>query len=181
MTHLAALLSRHRLGITTSEYRTILDFVNKGRILLLFYDPSIEYNEIPALNAPVNSLAKYWGLHFGKGYLYNQDDNYGIYRNIYIREFENKTLSEGLESLVFLTSTYLHPTDSDAGYTSPGTYNSVSERTQRYAPFAVLEKGNGTVACFGDITWMKEPYIYLEDNMELLMNLVDHIRAADVS
>lgn len=164
-----------------SEYRKILDFVNDGKLLLLFYDPSIEFNAVPELNGPVNSLAKYWGFHFGKGYLYNQLENYGIYRNIYIKEFENKSLSDGLESIVFFTSTYLHPTDSDAGYASAGTFNSVSERMQKYAPFAVLEKGNGTVACFGDITWMEEPYVYIGDNMGLLMNIVEFLTPQDTS
>lgn len=164
---------------TFEEYRAIRDFVREGGMLLLFYDPAEEFNEVLALMGPVNSIANHYGLSYGKGYLYNMEDHHGFYRNIYVRDFEDTNLTQGLETLVFFTSTYLHPTDTDAAYVSPGTYSSTSERSIQYAPIAVLEKNNGTVAAFADITWLMEPYVYTEDNHQLLMNLVDMI--VDVS
>jgi hypothetical protein len=94
---------------------------------------------------------------------------------VYIRNFEDTFLTKDIDLLLFYTSTYISSTDSDAAYTPSGTINSVSEQTDLYAPIAVLEKDNSTVIGFGDLSWQVEPYIYSEDNYQLLLNLVDKI------
>lgn len=154
------------------EYRVIRDFVNSGRLLILFYDPAVEFNEIPALNGPINSLANHYGLSFGKGYLYNMEDNYGFYRNIVVRTYEDTPLTSDLGTTIFFTATYLHPTDADVAYVAPGTYGSISGRSLTYSTVSYLDKGNGTVVAFGDITWLLEPFVYTEDNYGLALNLV---------
>jgi hypothetical protein len=100
---------------------------------------------------------------------------YGLYRNIYVRSFDDSNFTKDIEALVLLTATYLHSTDSDAAWTSRDTYSSASEQQGRYAPISVLAKGNGTTVAFGDITFMMEPYAYLEDNYQIIMNLVAEI------
>jgi protease-4 len=162
------------------EFKTIDSFVNEGRMLLMFFDPASEYTEAQNLLSPINSLANRYGLTFGKGYLYNMDDHYGIYRNIYIRRFGNTSLTQKLESLVLFTATYLHSTDSDAAWTPDDTFASVAERRGSYAPLSVIDKGNGTVAAFGDITFLMEPYAYVEDNYQLLMNIVSAVAEIEV-
>jgi protease-4 len=157
------------------EYKLIQEWIEKGNLLVLFSDPSSSFTSIPELIGPINSIANHWGIHFGKGYLYNQDDNYGIYRNVYIRTFEDTFLTKDIDLLLFYTSTYISSTDSDAAYTPLGTINSVSEQTGLYAPIAVLDKGNTTVIGFGDLSWQVEPYIYSEDNYQLLLNLIAKI------
>jgi len=165
---------------TFEEFEVINEFVRKGRLLLLFYDPASEYNDAEAPLQPVNSLANRFGLTFGQGYLYNEGERYGLYRNIYVRIFGEANITRGLETLVLFTSTYLHSTDSDAAWTRSDTYSSSSEQQGRYAPISVLAKGNGTTAAFGDITFITEPYAYLEDNYDLIMNLVTEITAIRV-
>jgi hypothetical protein len=162
-------------GYLFEEYKVIQEWVKKGNMLILFSDPGDAFTSVPELLGPINSLANHWGLHFGKGYLYNQEDHYGIYRNIYLRTFEETFLTEDLNLLVFFTSTYLSSTDSNAAYASWGTANSVSELVQLYAPVSVIHKNNSTVVAFGDLTWQLEPYIYIEENFHLLMNLVSKI------
>jgi protease-4 len=162
------------------EWDTIEEFLNKGRILLLFSDPTIEFTKVPELLGPVNSIANRYGLTFGKGYLYELDDYYGIYRNIYVGEFANTSITTGLERLVLFTSTYLHSTDSDAAWTTPDTYSSISERAKVYAPISVITKGNGTICAFGDITFLMEPWSYVDDNYRLVMNIVSTITEIDV-
>lgn len=169
------IIAAPKSGYTFEEFEVIWDWVEKGNLLVLFSDPSSEFTNVPELLGPINSLANHWGLHFGKGYLYNQEDHYGIYRNIYLRTFEDTFLTEDLDLLLFFTSTYLSATDSDAAYASWGTANSVNEKVQLYAPVGVLNKGNNTVVAFADLTWQMEPYIYMEDNYQLLLNLVDKI------
>lgn len=162
------------------EYRAIERFVNKGRILLMLFDPSAEFIDEQALLGPVNSLANRYGLTFGKGYLYNEGDNYGLYRNIYVRSFRNSSLTKELEAVVLFTATFVHSTDSDAAWTPRDTYSSVAERRGRYAPISVIEKGNGTIAAIGDITFLMEPWAYVEDNRKLMMNIVSAVSEIEV-
>jgi hypothetical protein len=165
---------------TAEEFQAVKEFVSSGRLLLLFYDPATEFNAPTSSVWPINSLANRWGLAYSRGYLYNEKEHYGLYRNIYVGNFENTTFTKNLERLVFFTSTHLHPTDSDAAYTSRDTHSSISERAGWYAPIAVIEKGNGTTAAFGDMTFLIEPYVYLEDNYDLVMNIVFKIAEIEV-
>ncbi len=165
---------------TKDEFNVIDDFVKKGRILLLFFDPAIEFIESNAFLGPVNSLANRWGLTFGKGYLYNEREYYGLYRNIYVKNFANNTITRNLNTIVLFTTTYLHSTDSDAAWTTSNTYASVAERRGAYVPVSVITKGNGTVAAFGDITFLMEPWAYVEDNYDLVMNIVYTISDVEV-
>jgi protease-4 len=160
---------------TLEEFKVIDDFIKQGRLLLFFYDPATEFNDNEDTLRPINSIANRYGLTFGQGYLYNLEEMYGLYRNIYVRSFDETNFTQDIEALVLLTSTYLHSTDSDAAWTSGDTYSSDSEQQGRYAPISVLAKGNGTTVAFGDITFMMEPYAYLEDNYQVIMNLVGEI------
>lgn len=166
---------------TWEEYEVIQKFVQDGNMLILMADGSAEFQSNTALMGPINSLANHWGLHFGKGYLYNMDEYYGFYRNIYIDRFRDNFLTEDIDELVFFTSTYLSSSDSDAAFAKYNTYNSVSERRDTYAPISILEKGNTTVIAFADITWLMEPYIYTADNYQLAINLVEAIAEMSTS
>ncbi|RLI06200.1 hypothetical protein DRO22_01720, partial [Candidatus Bathyarchaeota archaeon] len=52
------------------------------------------------------------------------------------------------------------------------TYSSVAEKADNYATIIWMSRGNGTVAAFGDLTFLEEPYCYVEDNYKLIQNLV---------
>ncbi len=160
---------------SAEEFKVIDDFVKKGRLLLFFYDPAIELNNNGGSLRAINSISNRYGLTFGQGYLYNLNEKYGLYRNIYVRSFDDTNITRDIDSIILFTSTYLHSTDSDAAWTSKETYNSASEQQDQYPPISVLSKGNGTTAAFGDITFMMEPYVYLEDNYQVIMNLVSEI------
>lgn len=165
---------------TEDEFKAIEEFLGKRRILMMFFDPSSEYIDVATLLGPINSLANRYGLTFGKGYLYNMDDHYGLYRNIYVRSFADKPLTQGLESIVLFTATYLHSTDSDAAWTPYDSYASVAERRGSYAPISLITKVNKTIAAFGDLTFLTEPYAHVEDNYLLIMNIVSLITEIEV-
>ncbi|MGD2142497.1 MAG: S49 family peptidase, partial [Candidatus Bathyarchaeota archaeon] len=160
---------------TFDEFQIIKEFVSKGRVLFMFYDPASEYNGAASPTFAINSLANRYGLTFARGYLYNMVDNYGLYRNVYLRNFRETNITQDLESLVLFTATHLHPTDSDAAWAGSGTYSSISEQEGNYAPITIVDKGNGTTAAFGDLTFITDPYVRLEDNYKLIMNLVSVI------
>lgn len=159
---------------TLDEILQIKLFVEKGRALLLFFDPSAEYQTIPALLGPINSIANGFGISFAKGYLYNENENYGLYRNIYIKDFENTSLTRGLRTIVLFTATYIHSLGNQAAWSSSNTYSSTAEKAGIYAPIVVIEDG-GTVAAFGDITFVMEPFCYVEDNYKLVLNIVSKL------
>ncbi len=162
-------------GYTYEEYTAIKEFVEGGGMLVFLSDASVEFLDTSVMQGAINSLANHWGLHFGKGYLYNMVNYHGFYRNVKVTQFVDTSLTEGLDELVFFTSTYLSTTDADAAYASYSTYNSVSEQTRVYATVSVIDAGNSTVAAFADITWLMEPWIYTADNQRLAMNLVEAI------
>jgi hypothetical protein len=160
---------------TYDEFQTIKEFVANDRVFLMFYDPASEYTDTVSPTMAVNSLANRYGITFAQGYLYNMEENYGLYRNIYVNEFKETNITRGLESLVMFTATYIHATDIDAAWTSDTAYASMSEQQGSYAPISVLDKGNGTTAAFGDITFLTDPFAHLEDNYQVIMNLVSVI------
>lgn len=162
---------------TYAEYKAVKEFVEGGGMLVFISDASVEFLDTSVMQGAINSLANRWGLHYGKGYLYNMVNYHGFYRNIKVTQFRDTFLTEGLETLVFFTSTYLSPTDADAAYASYSTYNSVTEQTRVYATVSVIESGNSTVVAFADATWLMEPWIYTGDNQRLAMNLVEAIAA----
>lgn len=161
------------------ESERIEEFVDDGRLLVLFFDPTWEYVEIPALFGPINSLSTRFGMSFAKGYLYNEEEHYGIYRNIYVRRFANSPLTQNLTSLVLFTATHIYSLDKGVAWASEGTYSSSAERADKYPVIALVED-NGTVAAFGDLTFLREPYCYLEDNYKLILNLASAIARVEV-
>jgi len=163
----------------SEECKAIRDFVDQGGLLLIFFDPSWEYIG-PAglqseLTAPVNSLTINFGFSFGKGYLYNEEEHFGIYRNIYIKNFSSSVLTRNLNSIVLFTATYIRSRNGGVAWTSNNTYSSVAEKGGRYTTILLIEHGEGKIAAFGDLTFLTEPYCYLEDNYKLIENLVSLI------
>ncbi len=159
------------------EGETIGSFVSRGGLLILLYDPSAEYVSVPELNGPVNSLANRFGLNFANGYLYDEEHYYGFYRNIYVEDFVDYNLTRGVERLVLFTAAPIY-SDYGVAWTSETTYSSTAERSGRYSVLANLHYGNGTVIAFSDITFLTEPYCYVEDNYGLILNLVEIISKA---
>jgi len=169
---------------TDEEYFRIGKFVNRGGFLLMFFDPAWKHIGWEGLQqqiiAPVNSLSTRFGFSFAKGYLYNDEESFGIYRNIYIKDFSVSPLTQNLTSLVFFTATHINSMNRGVAWTSNDTFSSVAEKTDRYATIVWMKKGNGTVAAFGDLTFMKEPYCYVEDNYRLILNLASFITEVKV-
>ena len=159
------------------EGAVIEDFVSRGGLLLLLYDPSMEYLTIPELNGPINSLANRFEVNFENGYLYDEENYYGFYRNIYVEEFAETNLTRGVERLVLFTAAPLR-SNSSVAWTGETTYSSTAERGGRYAVISQLDFENGTVIALGDITLLMEPYCYVEDNYKLLENLVEALSRA---
>ena len=164
---------------SADEAERIRRFVDEGGLLLLFFDPAWEYIGQSGLSqgiiAPIDSLSSLFGITFAKGYLYNEEEYFGIYRNIYVKEFEDTPLTQNLNVLVFFTATHIRSMGKGIAWTSNTTRSSISERAGRYATIAQVKRGNGTVIAFGDVTFLEEPHCYVKDNYRLIENIASII------
>jgi len=161
------------------EVNDVENYVNRGGLLLLFFDPAQEYLDVSELSGPINSISSRFGLTFANGYLYNMEEHYGFYRNIYVRQFRNASITKNINSLVLFTATYIHSMNKEVAWTSNNTYSSTAERMGNYTVIAVTKR-NGTVIAFSDKTFLQEPYCYIEDNYKLILNIVSEILSVKI-
>ena len=160
---------------SNEEFEAIERWVNQGGTLILLGDASAEFLSVSTLQGPLNSLSDHWGIHFGNGYLYNLEENYGFYRNVIVDDIRSSFLSEGVEELVFFTAGPVYSKSRGYMSTPDNTYDSVTERADSYDAVAIYKVGDSRVVAFGDMTWLMEPYVNTADNYQLLRNLVDSI------
>ena len=166
------------------EVDEIESFVRRGGVLLLLYDPSYEYLGAEGFSnlemAPANSVASRFGVTFAYGYLYNNREYYGIYRNIYVREFANSSLFANVSTMILFTAAAVR-SGSAVAWAPEGTYSTAAETPGRYAVAAVVRWGNGTVVALGDISLFSEPFCRVEDNSIFIENLASLIANATVA
>lgn len=84
----------------------------------------------------------------------------------------NSTLTRDFGTIVLFTATHIRSLTNGIATTSSDTCSSTAEKTGEYNPIALVERG-GKVAAFGDITFLMEPYCYVEDNHDLVTNIVN--------
>jgi len=152
------------------EVDEIRKLVNRGGLLMLFYDPAYEYSGT-TLFEPINSLSTHFGLAYGSGYLYNEREHYGLYRNVYVKTFDQSFITQNISSLVFFTPTHIYSSGKCIARTASDTYSSVAERPDSYAVIAVV-LNKGAVVAFGDVSFLREPNCYVADNYQLILNIV---------
>ena len=164
---------------SNDEYETINNWVNRGGTLILLGDASSDFLSVRTLQGPLNSLSDHWGIHYGNGYLYDLDENYGYYRNIIVDHIRSSFLSEGVDELVFYTAGPVYSKSRGYMSTPATTYDSVTERAGSYDVVSIYKVGDARVIAFGDMTWLMEPYVNAADNYQLLRNLVEAIASSN--
>ncbi|MEM2740110.1 MAG: S49 family peptidase [Candidatus Bathyarchaeia archaeon] len=170
----ALIVAAPTISYNDREVKIIEDYIEKGGILILFFDPSVEYVVIPDLAYPMNTLASRFNVYFAGGYLYNQVKNFGFYRNIYAYvsgKTDDNPLTMNVTKIALFTATHIYSSGTILAYTSNDTYSSMAEKPERYAVAVYLRKGNGTIIAFGDLSFLQEPYCYIADNLKLIENL----------
>jgi len=174
----ALIVAAPKASYSDREIKVIEEYVEGGGILLLLYDPSVEYAVIPSLAYPINTLASKFGIYFAGGYLYNQIENFGFYRNIYAYisgDAYNNPLTINVSKIALFTATHIYSSGIVLAYASNGTCSSMAEETGKYAVAVYLNRGNGTIIAFGDISFLEEPYCHVADNLKIIENLVSVI------
>ncbi len=146
----------------TGEVKEIKRFIDRGGRLLLISDPERADS--------INSLSSGFGIIFEGGYLYNMHVHEGNFRNIYLREFAESNVTEGLKKVVLYSSCPITGLEGIM-FGDGDTHYSRGEGGRRYSP-AVM--GDGILAIC-DLTFLTEPYSALEDNPLLVSNIADFL------
>jgi hypothetical protein len=175
----ALVIACPKVYYSNDEYETIKTWVDRGGTLILLGDASSDFLGSSTLQGPLNSLSDHWGIHYGNGYLYNMETNYGFYRNIVVNRIRSSLISEGVNELVFYTAGPVYSKSRGYMSTPDTTYDSVTERTDSYDVVAIYKVGDARVIAFGDMTWLMEPYVNAADNYQLLRNLVAAIASSN--
>ena len=169
---------------TFTQYETQLlkSFTERGGRILVFTDATrnalyfdyISGNPIAYGDANgANSLLKHFDISVNNDYLYNTEKNEGNFRNVIFDDFGKNELTFGLDEVAFYGSRSIK-TDSGLLLLQGADTNlsSLDDAHDPNAGGAVLS-ADGTVAAFGDFTFLSAPYSAYTDNAALIQNLAD--------
>jgi len=145
------------------EVEAIKKYLEKGGKLVIIYDTSL------ASASVVNDFSQNFGIYFSEGYLYNTENNYWIYRNIYVDKLEKHPLFQNVTKLVFFTATTIYTNATPLAKTYATL--SLTEKPGNYTVIAL----NKNVLAIADQTFIADPYLYAEDNYNFLNNLINYL------
>jgi len=150
---------------TKKERETIEEFVNNGGKLLLVADPTRP--------SEINSISLRFDLIFEPGYLYNLKENDANFRNIFITEFKESEVTQGLEKIALYTagSITLANITGNIAFVDQNTFSSLIETRKELSPMA-LTKESKVLAVY-DLTFITEPYNGILDNNKLISNIAN--------
>lgn len=170
------------------EVQTLKNFTERGGKILVFTDATRYYlgydyisgNPIPYGDAnAANSLLKLWDISVNNDYLYNTEKNEGNFRNVLFDDFGKSELTFGLGEVALYGA---HSVESASGLLLlQGAETNLSSMDDAHDPNAggaVLSE-DGSVAVFGDFTFLSTPYSTYTDNAALIQNLADFILSGE--
>jgi len=154
-------------AFSDDEIEAVKKFVGDNGKLLLITDPTREFSRA------INSLAADFGIVFANGYLYNVEESYGNYRNIYLSDFKERDITKNIEKIVLFTAAHIYSKEKGIAFTSERTFSSEGERGMKFSPIAFVPEN--LILAIGDFTFLTEPYCYVENNFQLISNIADFL------
>jgi hypothetical protein len=151
-----------------AEKGLVRRFVDKGGRLLLISDPS--------RTQQINTLAEEFGLSFQPGFLYNQVDYDLNHRNIFVQDFSDDPVTEGLSRVVFYTAGAIRSGGPALAYTDGNTFSNLVEGIEPFYPLTKSRQEN--VLAVGDITFMVPPQNSILDNNRLIANISEFLASS---
>ena len=145
---------------TKEERETVEAFVNNGGKLLLVADPTRP--------SRINSISLKYDLIFEPDYLYNLEENDANFRNIFIAEFEESEVTQGLEKIALYTAGSITSANCTA-FVDQNTFSSLIETRKELSPMALTSESK--VLAIYDLTFITEPYNGILDNNQLISNI----------
>lgn len=167
---------------TPYETQVLKNFAERGGKILVFTDATrnmlyfdfITGNPIAYGDAnAANSLLKYFDISVNNDYLYNTEKNEGNFRNVIFDDFGKNELTFGLDEVAFYGARSIK-TDSGT-LLLRGSETNLSSLDDAHDPNAggAALSADGSVAAFGDFTFLSAPYSAYTDNATLIQNIAD--------
>ena len=152
-----------RVQFSKEERKTVGDFVNNGGKLLLIADPTRP--------SQINSASLKFELIFEADYLYNMKENDANYRNIFVTEFKETSITRAIKRIALYTAGSITSVDFGIAFVGDNTFSSLIETRKRLSPLALTN--DSKVLAVHDLTFMTEPYNGILDNNQLISNIAD--------
>jgi hypothetical protein len=167
---------------TLEEMEAIQSFVQRGGRLLIFAEPTrkfatTEYFEsIPSATNSVdilNSLLGTYGIMVEDGYVYNQVENEGNFRNVIFREIIDDEITEGVKEIVFFSTHNIRTQQN--GLIKGNSDMHTSGIIQGQDINVAARSRDGNILVLGDFTFLTHPYYQVADNPILIRNLAQFL------
>ena len=154
-------------SFTEKELALIKDFTDRNGHLLLISDPD-RINEI-------NSVANNFNIIFSQDYLFNQKENDGNFKFIFLKEFEKNEITKKLKKIALYTSCPIIPSENGIAFTDKNTFSSSEETITGFTP--IVLKNSVLAVC--DITFFDQPFNTVQNNNQLISNIADFLTKPD--
>jgi hypothetical protein len=153
------------LSFDAEDALAVEAFVRNGGRLLLIGDPTrvVEANTL-------NTLAGRFGVLYQGDYIYNLTENDGSYLNVYVRDFAESPLTDGVGQLVLRAAGSLRASGDVLAAGDDNTYSSLREAPGDVVAMALTHDGN--VLAITDMTFLTAPYNTFGDNDRFIDNMV---------
>ncbi|MGD0806905.1 MAG: hypothetical protein ABSA10_05495 [Anaerolineales bacterium] len=176
------------ISYSSGEVQLLQEFVQRGGRLLILTDPTrsvlrVDYSGfgsavIVADVIAANTLLAPFDITFSDDYLYNMTEYEGNFRNVYIRNFGDHPLTDGLQTLVLYAA---HSIQTQTGTSLLLTSGEIkSSRTDQSGGFsAAALDASGKVLAIGDMSFLQPPYNQVADNALWIQRIADFLLGAE--
>jgi len=171
-------------SFTASEVDAVRRFVERDGRLLAILDPTRSSSDAELFGlsdfstgsdiTAANQLLEPFDLAFSDDYLYDLVENEGNFRNVFLENFSENPLTDGLETVTMYAARSV--------YTEAGTplilggetvFSSISDMGGGLS-VAAMSPNMGALA-LGDLTFFQPPYDGVTDNHQLIENVADFL------
>jgi len=150
-------------SFTEKELALIKDFTDRNGKLLLISDPD-RINEI-------NSVANNFNIIFSQDYLFNQKENDGNFKFIFLKEFKQNEITNKLRKIALYTSCPIIPLENGIAFTDKNTFSSSEQTITGFTPIVL----QNSVLAVCDITFFDRPFNTVQNNNQLISNIADYL------
>ena len=147
------------------EVVLVRDFVGKGGKLLLIADPTRRHE--------INTLAESFGVAFQPDYLYDTAAYDINFRNIYVSDFRDDEVTEGLRRVALYAAGSIKSSAQGLAHTDGTTRSSLVERVEPFYP--IVKVSEGRVLAISDLTFLIPPQNSILDNDRLISNVAGYL------
>jgi hypothetical protein len=176
------------VAYSSGEVQLLQEFVGRGGRLLILTDPTrsvlrVDYSGfgsavVVADVIAANTLLAPFDITFTDDYLYNMTEYEGNFRNVYIRNFGDLPITDGLQTLVLYAA---HSVQTKTGtqllLTAGSTKSSQTDQGGVFSAAAL--DASGKVLAIGDMSFLQSPYNQVADNAMWIQHIADFLLGAE--